>query len=225
LSPLPDLRVLVVDDHAMFRYGLRALLASEAGIDVIGEAGSGPQAVTLAQRLKPDVIVIDVNMPGGDGISAIGQIAQVSPEIRALVLTMFEDDEKVFAAMRAGARGYVLKTADVDGIVRAVRAVGSGEAIFGPAIAERMVSYFEDARRPQHPDLPELTAREREVLALIAQGSSNTAIARALVLSPKTVRNHLSAIFRKLQVADRAQAIARAQGSALPGRSQDHLPG
>jgi DNA-binding NarL/FixJ family response regulator len=211
-----ELSVLIVDDHPIFRRGLRALLASHAGLRLIGEATSGPEAVRLAAELRPDLILMDLQMPGGDGITAIRRIIAVQPESRILVVTMFDDDESVFAAMRVGARGYVLKDMDDEDLARALLAVGNGEAIFSAAIAGRMMRFFD--QRPAVPTLfPELSASERKVLELIAQGESNQAIAERLALSPKTVRNYISNIFGKLQVADRAQAIIKARDAGLGG--------
>lgn len=209
-------RVVVADDHPVFRDGLRGILASTPGLEVIAEAGTGEEAVELAASLQPDVIVMDLRMPGLNGIDATRRIVHHSPHVAVLVLTMLEDDASVFAAMRAGARGYLLKGADKADIVRAVEALASGEAIFGPAIALRVIDYFSSPRASEPPlAFPELTDREREVLDHIAQGHNNDTIARALHLSPKTVRNHVSNIFTKLQVADRAQAIVRARDAGL----------
>jgi DNA-binding NarL/FixJ family response regulator len=212
------LRVIIADDHTAFRDGLRALLRTVDGLTVVAQASSGEETVTRARDLQPDVILMDLNMPGLDGIEATRRIVAASPHIAVLVLTMYEDDDSIFAALRAGARGYLLKGADRAEIVRAVRSVASGEAIFGPAIARRLVGYFSMPR----PDaagqaFPELTEREREILELIARGLSNTAISERLVLSPKTVRNHVSNIFSKLQVAGRAEAIVRAREAGLGG--------
>jgi len=207
------LRVLVADDHPVFRDGLRALLGSTPDTELVAEAATGEEAVAAASEQQPDVVVMDLHMPGLNGIEATQQIVQTSPHLAVLVLTMLDDDESVFAAMRAGARGYLLKGAGQEEILRGIRAVASGEAIFGPAIAERVLDYF-SAPRPPEP-FPELTERERELLELVAQGRSNQEIARHFVLSPKTVRNHVSNIFTKLQVADRAQAIVRAREAGL----------
>jgi DNA-binding NarL/FixJ family response regulator len=210
------LRVLVVDDHPVFRFGLRTLLAALSDVRVAGEAATGREAVEAAAGLQPDVVVMDLHLPELNGIEATRKIVETSPHIAVLVLTMFEDDESVFSAIRAGARGYLLKSAGQVEITRAVRAVGQGEAIFGPAVARRMIKFFANAPSEQAADaLPELTGREREVLALIAAGESNAGIARRLVISAKTVRNHVSNIFSKLHVADRAQAIVRARQAGL----------
>ncbi|HUQ57856.1 response regulator transcription factor [Lentzea sp.] len=202
------LSALVVDDHPLFRSGVTAALA-DSGIDVVGEASGGTAAVDLAGRLRPDVVVMDLNMPDLGGIEATHRIVTARPSARVLVLTMFDDDESVFAAMRAGARGYLVKSSRPQQIVDAVRAVGEGEAIFSPAVATRLLAFFASAPRPS--TLPELTGREREIAHLMAGGKGNAAIARELFLSTKTVRNHVSNILRKLQVADRAQAVHRAR--------------
>ena len=214
MSPL--LRVVIADDHPLYRDGLRIVLSSSGGAEVVGEASNGAQAVALAAELMPDVVVMDLRMPEINGIDATRQIAGHHSETAVLVLTMFEDDDSVFAAMRAGARGYVLKGADKEDIIRAVQAVAGGELIFGPGIADRVMRYFASAREGGLlTPFPDLTEREREVLELIAEGQNNQMIARRLVLSPKTVRNHVSNIFAKLQVADRAQAIVRAREAGL----------
>jgi DNA-binding NarL/FixJ family response regulator len=209
------LRVLVADDHPLFRAGVRALLETVPDTEVVGVAASGDEAVALAERLRPDVVLMDLQMPGG-GIEATRRVLAARPGAAVLVVTMFEDDYSVFAAMRAGARGYVLKDADEEDLLRAVRAVGRGEAIFSPAIARRLVEFFA-GHGPPAPSraFPELTERERQVLDLIAQGVSNAAIAERLVLSPKTVRNHITSVFAKLQVVGRAEAIVRARRAGL----------
>ena len=212
------IEIVLADDHRFFRDGVRLLLDGISDIDVVGEAMTGEEAAALAESLQPDVVLMDLNMPGGGGIEATRRIVHTSPHVRVLVLTMYEDDDSVFAAMRAGARGYLLKNANPDELVRAIRVVGDGEAIFGPAIARRLMQYFATPRPPVPRQLfPELTDREREILALIAAGQSNEAIAEQLFLSLKTVRNHVSNIFGKLQVADRAQAIVRAREAGLGG--------
>jgi DNA-binding NarL/FixJ family response regulator len=213
---MEHIRILIADDHPVFRYGLRALLAAEPTTEVIGDATTGGEAIAKASSLQPDVILMDLNMPGVNGIEATRRILEMTPHMSILVLTMFDDDDSIFAAMRAGARGYLLKGAEGEETVRAIHAVSSGEAIFSPAIARKLMQYF-GARRPTAPPqaFPELTEREREILTLIAQGYTNTAIAEKLVLSPKTVRNHVSNIFSKLQVADRAEAIIRARDAGL----------
>jgi len=212
---METLTVLIADDHPVFRKGLRALLVAMPGVELVGQATSGLEAIQLAEELQPDVILMDLHMPGGGGLEAIHQIVQTSPHIRILVVTMFQDDDSVFAALRAGARGYVLKDMEDEDITRAILAVGSGEAIFSPAIAERMMKFF--AARPGLPleVFPELTSSERSVLSLMAQGVNNNEIAQKLSYSPKTVRNYVSNIFSKLQVADRAQAIIKAREAGL----------
>jgi DNA-binding NarL/FixJ family response regulator len=215
--------VLIADDHPLFRKGLRSLLATMPEVMVVGEASNGMEAARLAEALQPDLVLMDLQMPtggekgseGGGGLAAIRTIVQTSPHIRILVVTMFEDDNSVFAAMRAGARGYVLKDMDDDGMMRAILAVGNGEAIFSPAIATRMIHFFNS--RPVLPVelFPDLTESERNVLKLVAQGINNDAIAQRLGYSTKTVRNYVSNIFSKLQVADRAQAIVKAREAGL----------
>jgi DNA-binding NarL/FixJ family response regulator len=213
---MPPLRVLIADDHPLVRSGMRALLTVEEDLEVVGEAATGEEAVTLAVALQPDVIVMDLRMPGISGIEATRRILQDSPSIRILVVTLFEDDDSVFAALRAGARGYVLKDASEVEVLRAIRAVSSGDAIFSTTIAQRLIDFFAAPRSAMQPLLfPDLTDREREILTLIAQGQSNAKIAQTLVISMKTVRNYISSIFSKLQVADRAQAIIRAREAGM----------
>ena len=213
---MDPIRVLIVDDHPFYREGVRTMLSVESGIEIVGEVANGDEAIAQAANLQPDVILMDLKMPGVNGIEAARRILHTSPHIGMLVLTMFEADETVFAAMRAGARGYLLKDVGQEELVRAVKAVNRGEAIFSPAIAERLIHYFASLR-PMAADLafPELTDREREILHLIAQGHSNPEIAERLLLRTKTVQNHVSNIFSKLQVADRAQAIVRARNAGL----------
>ena len=213
---MDTIRILIADDHQLFRDGLRALLLSAPNTEVIGEAVSGEEAVEMAAALQPDVILMDIQMPGINGIQATSTIAKASPHIAILMVTMFENDHSVFAAMRAGARGYILKGSKHNEILRAIQAIGNGEAIFSPGIAVRLMDYFSNMRPVQPPDVfPELSDREREVLALIAQGLKNNEIADKLVISPKTVRNHVSNILSKLQVADRTEAIIRARDAGL----------
>jgi DNA-binding NarL/FixJ family response regulator len=210
---MDSVRILVADDHPVFRYGLRALIAAEQGMEVVGEAKTCDEAVTLAEQLRPDVVLMDLNMPGGNGIEATRRIVQQIPEIAILIVTMFDDDS-VFAAMRAGARGYVLKGAQGEETIRAIRAVAHGEAIFSPTVAGRLIEHFASPSPVRQP-FPELSEREREVLTLIAEGYTNDTIAHRLSLSPKTVRNYVSSIFDKLSVADRAGAIIRAREAGL----------
>ncbi len=214
------IRILVVDDHALFREGLRALLAAFPDIDVVGEAANSEQAIAQAESLQPDVVLMDVAMPGIDGIEATRRILHLNPNLGIIIVTMVEDTDSVFAAMRAGARGYVLKGAHHDEMLRAIRAVATGQAVFGSAIASRMMNYFQslDASSSSAPPslaFPELTHREREVLELIARGINNAEIAEQLSISLKTVSNHITSIFSKLQIADRAQAIIRARDAGL----------
>jgi DNA-binding NarL/FixJ family response regulator len=210
------IRILVADDHGGFRSGLAALLATQAAVTLVGEAATGDEAVSRALELQPDVVLMDLDMPGLDGIAATRRIVDTSPHIAVLVLTMADDDAAVFDAIRAGARGYLLKGADRVELGRAIEAVASGEAIFGPDVARRLMAFF--AGSPGQPaPFPELTEREREILELVARGLSNQQIVDRLVVSPKTVRNHISNIFSKLQVRDRAEAIVRAREAGLGG--------
>jgi len=213
---MDSIRILIADDHPLFRDGLHGLLDSVPDTEVVGEATDGREAIALATSLQPDVILMDLKMPGVNGLQAMREILHTSPHIRILVVSMLEDDDSVFAAMRAGARGYLLKGANQAEMLAAIRAVANGEAIFGPGIAQRLIGFF-SASRPsvQSRIFPELTEREAEVLALISQGHTNEEIAEQLVLSLKTVRNHVSNIFSKLQVADRAQAVLRAREAGL----------
>ncbi|HET7352011.1 MAG TPA: response regulator transcription factor [Marmoricola sp.] len=210
------LRVLIVDDHSEFRSGLEALLRASTTTEVVGVATNGDDAVKVALDLQPDVVLMDLHMPGLNGIEATERIVRSSPHIGVLVLTMMEDEESVFSAVRAGARGYLLKGARRAEIVRSIEAVGAGEVIFGPGIAERVTSYFRGFRtRPTAELFPQLTERERHILTRIAAGLENAEIARELGVSTKTVRNHASNIFAKLQVAHRAQAIVLAREAGL----------
>jgi DNA-binding NarL/FixJ family response regulator len=216
---MEPIRVLIADDHAPFRTGLRALLQATPDMEVVGEATTGQETIARAAALQPDVILMDLHMPGVGGIAATRQILHTSPHIAVLVVTMFEGDDSVFAALQAGARGYLLKGAPKAELLRAIRGVSGGEAIFGPAIAKRLMQFFAGLTPgvPGAPaaTFPELTEREREVLTLLAQHQTNGEIAQRLRVSPKTVRNHVSNIFSKLQVADRAQAIIRAREAGL----------
>ena len=213
---MDEIRLMIADDHALFRDGLRALFASVADIDLVGEAADGRQAVELAADRQPDVLLMDIQMPEINGIEATRQIVSTSPHIGVIVVTMLEDDDSVFAAMRAGARGYVLKGADQEQMLRTIRAVAAGEALFGAGIAERLMNFFSNLTPAGAGKVfPELTEREHEVLELIAQGENNSSIARKLTIADKTVRNHVSNIFNKLQVADRAQAIIRAREAGM----------
>lgn len=204
-------RVLVADDHPAFRAGLRMMLAAADDMELVAEAEDGAQVASLVDEHDPDVVVMDLRMPGLDGIEATRRLVEVHPHVGVVVLTMFEDDQSVFAAMRAGARGYLLKGAEQDEILRAIRAVAAGEALFGPGIARLVIEHFASGSGSAQVAFPTLTQREREVLELIAAGRGNGAIAQQLSLTLKTVRNHVSNIFAKLQVADRAAAIVLAR--------------
>lgn len=210
------LRLLLVDDHPLVREGLRALLTTLPDMMIVGEASDGEEAVTMALGLQPDIMLMDLHLPKLNGIEATRRIVETSPHIGILVLTMLGDDDSVFGAMRAGARGYLLKGAGKAEVLRAITVVAHGEAIFSPQIAQRLMHYFTNMR-PVIPEqaFPDLTEREREVLALIVDGKSNAQIADLLVLSPKTVSNHISNIFSKLQVVDRTQAVMRAREAGL----------
>jgi DNA-binding NarL/FixJ family response regulator len=216
---MPDastIRILVADDHTVFREGLLAVLGREPDMEVVGEAATGTEVVERAAELRPYVILMDIQMPGLNGIEATRRILEANPDVGVVVLTMFEDDDSVFSVMRAGARGYVLKGAPPSEILKVVRAVAAGEAHFGPEIARRLMSFFSEPSPASTQDIfPELSAREVEILDLIAQGHTNAKIAARLYLSPKTVGNHISHIFTKLQVADRAHAIIRAREAGL----------
>ncbi|GAA3122198.1 response regulator [Streptosporangium carneum] len=210
------IRILLVDDHPGFRAGLRTLLSAAEEVDVVEDVASGEQALAVVGRVQPDVVLMDLAMPGMGGIAATERLVRDHPHIRVIVLSMSDDDDSVFAAIRAGARGYVLKGARRAEIVRSVQAAAEGEAIFGPAIAARLVGYFTERERGEPaPALPELTRREKEILGLVAEHLTNPQIAARLGLSQKTVRNHVSAVFAKLQVTDRAQAIMRAREAGL----------
>jgi DNA-binding NarL/FixJ family response regulator len=215
-----SIKVLIADDHVFYREGVRAFLSSSADIEVVGEAGNGDEAISKTTEHQPDVILMDLKMPGMNGIESTRRIHETNPKIGVLVLTMFDDDDSVFAAMRAGARGYLLKDADKDEVVRAIVAVERGEAIFSPAIAQRMMQYFSapsaaSNKKNQPDEFAELTERELEILDLIAQGHNNMAISNKLSLSIKTVQNYVSSILMKLQVVDRSQAIVRAREAGL----------
>jgi DNA-binding NarL/FixJ family response regulator len=208
------IRTAIADDHPVVRDGIRALFASLPEIELIGQATTGREAVRVAVTQRPDVLIMDLHMPDLDGTAATAEIARAAPEVAVLVLTMFEDDDSVFAAMRAGARGYLLKGADQDEIVRAITTVAAGGAVFGPGIARRVLGFM-TAPPPVADPFPDLSPREREVLDLIAAGLANSAIAERLCLAPKTIGNYISAIFAKLQVATRSEAIIRARNAGL----------
>lgn len=208
------IRLLLADDSDAFREGFALLVRSREGMELVGQATSGRQAVTRAELLQPDVVVMDLNMPDGNGIEATRAIAGSSPHIKVLVLTMLEDDQSILAAMQAGAVGYLVKGANQEEIARALSAVAAGEVIFGPAVARQVLSRLAEQTERSIP-FPDLTSREREVLALLARGESNATIARTLAIAHKTVRNHLSSVFLKLQVTDRSQAIVKARDAGL----------
>lgn len=213
------IRTLVVDDHTLFRNGLCAILINESDIDVVGEGGTGREAVAQAEALAPDVILMDINMPDLNGIEATQQILAAQPDIGIIMLTMLEDNDSLFAAMCAGARGYILKGADKAEVTKTIRAIAAGEALFGQAIATRLTAFFQQAgatkRTSDLAPFPDLTDREREVLQRIAAGENNRQIAQQLHISGKTVSNYISNIFSKLQVADRAEAIVKAREAGL----------
>lgn len=209
-------RLIIADDHAPFREGLRRLIRLLPDVECVGTAAHGHEAVQLVDSMQPDVILMDLWMPGLNGIEATRRVRETSPHIAVLVLTMLDDDESVFAAMRAGARGYLLKGADRDELTRAIAAVRHGGAIFSPSIAQRLVQYFAAPRAvPVGSPFPELTDRERDILDLLGRGLGNIAIGQQLSLAPKTVRNNVSRILAKLQVADRAQAMIIARDAGL----------
>ena len=213
---MSNVRVLIADDHPVFRFGIRALLEATHDMTVVGEATSGDEVIALAGELHPDIILMDVRMPGINGIDATRRILHTRPQVRVLVVTMFEDDSSVFAAMRAGARGYVLKEATNEEIVQAIRTVGNGGAIFSPAIATRLIAFFAQPHFSIPKTIfPELTDREREILDLLARGKSTTELGNRLGLSSKTISNYISNILTKLQVTDRAEAIVRARDAGL----------
>lgn len=213
-------RILVADDHPAFRTGLQQMLQDVPDLEVVGEAETGAQAVELTQQLAPDVVVMDLRMPGIDGIEATRRLQDVAPSAAVIVLTMFEDDDSVYAAMRAGALGYLLKGSQQDEIVRAIRAVAAGEAIFGPEIARRVIAHFSTGAGSAKQAFPGLTEREREILEKIAGGLGNATIAHELSISLKTVRNHVSNIFTKLQVSDRSAAIVKAREAGIATPSE-----
>jgi DNA-binding NarL/FixJ family response regulator len=213
---MKPIRILIVDDHQIFRDGLKMLLDSEVGAEVVGEAENGADAVRLSAEKQPDVILMDLEMGERDGIQATRQIVSNRPEVKVLILTMFDDDQSVFAAMRAGARGYILKGVKRDEMLRAIWSVANGEAVFSAGIASRMMAFFNQMQTPVDPKaFPELSEREREVLALLARGDKNNTIAEKLVISPKTVRNHVSNILGKLQAGSREEAAQQARDAGL----------
>jgi DNA-binding NarL/FixJ family response regulator len=219
---MKKIRVLIADDHAMFREGLRILLNATPDIQVVGEASDGEAAITEVKNSQPDVVLMDIHMPGVNGIEALQPILNSQPDLGIIMVTMLEDDASVFAAMRAGARGYILKGAHHEDVLQAIRTVAGGQAVYGPAVATRMMKFFHNLstgpERPRQMEaFPQLTAREREVLQLMSEGASNKDLAERLVISGKTLSNHITSIFSKLQVADRAQAVLRARDAGLGG--------
>jgi DNA-binding NarL/FixJ family response regulator len=209
---MTTLRVLIADDHPLYRDGLAGALTA-AGFDVVGEAADGRYAVALSLELHPDVVIMDLDMPGMGGVEATRRIAHANPHVAILVLTMLADNDSVFAALRVGARGYLLKGAEQAEIVRAVQTVAEGGGVFGPSVARRVMEHFSGQHATQ--PFPELTEREREVLSMLAAGHNNAVIGARLMLATKTVRNHISNILTKLQVSDRGQAIIRARSAGL----------
>ena len=210
------IRVMIADDHPLFRKGLQALIDGFDGFGVVAVARTGDEAALYAVEHTPDVILMDLQMPSGNGLSAIRRIVAAQPDARILVVSLFSDDDSLFAALRAGAHGYVLKDADEETLLRAVQAIAHGEAIFSPAIASRVLSFFSaSGRLTGQLALPSLTAREHDILQLVAQGLNNQTIAQRLHLAPKTIANRVSIIFDKLQVVDRAGAIVRANEAGL----------
>lgn len=217
---IDTIRLLVADDHALFREGLQALFSATPGIEIIGEAATGEETLAKAETLQPDIILMDINMPDMDGIQVTRRVLHANPAIGVIMVTMLEEDAPLFSAMRAGARGYVLKGARHQELLQTVRAVARGQVLFGPSTASRIMGFFQGIESDLKPSLPEdtfpeLTPRELEVLELIAQGANNGQIAENLVITDKTVRNHITSIFSKLQVADRAEAIIKARDAGL----------
>ena len=212
----PDkIRVLIAEDHPLYRKGLRDLIQADSEFMLVGEVTDGEAVVAAALETEPDLILMDLQMPGKSGIVATREIMSALPSTRILVITLFEDDDSVFSALRAGARGYVLKDADEGELLRAIHAIANGDSLFSPSIANRVLAFFA-ASRPVAPEIfPSLTERERDILALLARGRSNPQIAAELFLSPKTIANNLTNIFSKLQVADRSEAIIRARDAGL----------
>ncbi|WP_129675842.1 response regulator transcription factor [Candidatus Chloroploca sp. Khr17] len=209
------IRVLIADDHTLFREGVSAMLQATSDTELVGEAGTGADALAQALALRPDIVLMDIMMPELNGILATERLVAAQPGVGVIMLTMLEDDDSLFAAMCAGARGYILKGADKAEMLQTIRAVANGEARFGPAIAGRLMGLFRQQRAARERPFPNLSEREFEVLELVARGLSNGQIADRLLISGKTVSNHISNIFLKLHVSDRAQAIVRAHQAGL----------
>ena len=217
------IRVVIADDHPMYRYGLNAVLRSQPGIDLVGEAADGQQLLRIAHDTRPDVVVTDLTMPHLDGAQATARLLADQPDLAVLILTMHQDDESLFTAMRAGARGYLLKGSDRAELTAAIEAVARGEAVYGPGVAQRIIDFFSSSRETYIARaFPELTDRERGILDLLAQGSANRDIANRLGISEKTVRNHLSSVFLKLQVNDRTAAALKARHAGLGNTGPAH---
>lgn len=212
-----DLKVVVVDDHPVFRIGMAGLLSSLDGIAVVGQAASVAEGRAVVPAADPDVVLMDLHLGDGSGIELTRELVTQDPELAVLVITMNEDDESVAAALRVGARGYLLKSAGPGEVERAIRSVAHGELILGREVAARAMSTLVSGRTAARVPFPELTDREREVLDLIARGHDNSSIARRLVLSPKTVRNHVANILTKLGLPNRSAAIVRAREGGLGG--------
>jgi DNA-binding NarL/FixJ family response regulator len=209
------IELVLVEDHPMFRIGLRTRIELEPDLSVVGEAGSGAEALELVERLAPDVVVVDLNLPGMSGIELIRELGLRAPRVAPLVLTML-DDESVFGAVRAGARGYLLKDAEPERIVAAIRAVAAGEVVFSGAVAARLITWATQPAAPSRaPAFARLTEREHEILVLMADGLGNSAIGQRLGLRPKTVRNYVSNVLTKIQAADRTDAVLRARSAGL----------
>ncbi|MCM2393252.1 response regulator [Streptomyces albipurpureus] len=210
----PPVRVVLVDDQPLVRAGLRVLVANSAGLEIVGEAGTGADAVRLAGEVRPDVIVMDIRMPGMNGIEATGLITAGPSTARVLVLTTFDDDESVYGALRAGASGFLVKDMDLDDILTAIRVVAAGEALIAPSVTRRLIEEFaarpEPAAAPRHPMIEGITEREREVLILVGRGLSNKEIAAELFISPATAKAHVGRLFTKLPARDRVQLVITA---------------
>lgn len=217
---METIRLFVADDHTLFREGLQALFSAMPDIELVGQAANGEETIALVEELQPDIVLMDINMPGLNGIEATRRILSANPATGVIMVTMLEDDASLFSAMRAGARGYVLKGAHHQELLHTIRAVANGQALFGAPIATRIMNFFQTIEAnfkspPPEEAFPELTSRELEVLELIAEGANNRQIADQLVISTHTVRNHITSIFSKLQVVDRAQAIIKARQAGL----------